>query len=412
MWEAKPGTFTRRRRKRKAVNLRQLGTRLIAEVKELLQIARREHLTRILGWLLIILVASSIIFYFAEFGSNPHIHNLWDALYWGVVSMTTTGYGDVVPLTVSGRTTAVVLLLAVLVIMPLLYATITSIYVSRRLRGEEGLDRIACTDHLVICGWNNNGHNILAGMTERQADTPVVIVGEISADHFRNICDTHPDLELHFARGPYTNEATLQRANIRKARCAIVLVSYSLDSTKRSDELAVLAVLALRELGPNLRIVAECFESAYRGHLSRAGANRVVVSGELDGFMLTAAALSPGLDTTVKDALTFGSGSEMWTELIPQEFTGRTFKDLALAWLQERNWVLVGLVREKVTLGIADVLGSEDGNIEEFILRSFERSGRGGRGYHHHHFLNPGASHVIRAEDQAIVIYPSERQDG
>jgi voltage-gated potassium channel len=239
-----------------------------------------------------------------------------------------------------------------------------------------------------------------------------VLVSEISPDHFQNIYDTHPHLDLHFVRGPYTSEAALQRANVRYARCAIVLVSYSLDSTKRSDELAVLAVLTLRELGPNLRIVAECFESAYRGHLSRAGANRVVVSGELDGFMLTAAAISPGLDTTVKDALTFGSGNDMWTAPIPAEFVGRTFRDLALQWLQERNWVLVGLVREKVALGIADVLGSEGGNIEEFIMRSFERSGRGGRGYHHHHFLNPGPGHVIRAEDQAIVIYPAEEQHG
>jgi voltage-gated potassium channel len=408
---AEQAPYTRRRR-RQRFTWRGLGSRLVGEVVELLQIARREHLTRILVWLVLIVCAASLVFFFAEHGHNPRVHNLWDALYWGVVSLTTTGYGDVTPLTRGGRDAAVVLLLAVLLVMPLLYATITSIYVSRRIRGEEGLDRIACTDHLVICGWNNNGHNVLSGLSERQIETPVVIVGEITADHFRNICDTHPGLELHFARGPYTSEPTLQRANIRKARCAIVLVSYSLDSTKRSDELAVLAVLALRELGPNLRIVAECFESAYRGHLSRAGANRVVVSGELDGFMLTAAALSPGLDTTVKDALTFGSGSEMWTEAIPAEFVGRTFKDLAIQWLQERNWVLVGLVREKVTLGIADVLGSEEGNIEEFILRTFERSGRGGRGYHHHHFLNPGPHHVIRAEDQAIVIYPAEPQHG
>ena len=134
----------------------------------------------------------------------------------------------------------------------------------------------------------------------------------------------------------------------------------------------------------------------------------MIVSGELDGFMLTAAALSPGLDMTIREALTFGYGHDMWTQPIPHEFVGRKFKELAQSWLNEKCWAVVGLVSREQKIGISEVLSGDKSRIDEFILRRFEQAGRGTGGTHHLHYLNPGPEHVIRNGDVAIVIFPPE----
>jgi len=388
--------------------IRRWFSALGAETREIIRLARQEKLTLLLAWLLVFMLIGSIVFYFNEAGRNSNVNSYFDALYWSIVSITTVGYGDLAPTTAVARTVSVLMLLSFMALMPVVGATITSIYVSKKIKEERGLDTITFGQHIVICGWNNNGHNVLAGLQEQEPQTPVVIVGELDQDHFENIAGGFPQLNLHFVRGKYTNEATLRRANVRQAKVALVLISYSMDSLMRSDETAVLTVLTLRELGPNLRIVAECFASSYRGHLRHAGANRVIVSGELDSFMITAAAISPGLDTSLKDAMTFGAGSDLWTVPIPPEYVGKTFKELALDWLTEKNWLLIGLIQERRKLGITDVLSGESSSIDDFITRQFQAAGRGAGTSQHMHYLNPGPEHEIRDQDRAIVIYPVE----
>ncbi len=57
-----------------------------------------------------LLVAVSLFYYF-ESGLNPNVTSFWDALWWGLVSVTTVGYGDVVPVTPQGRIIATVLII-------------------------------------------------------------------------------------------------------------------------------------------------------------------------------------------------------------------------------------------------------------------------------------------------------------
>jgi len=380
----------------------------VREAIDLVKLARKEKLTILLIWLFSLMLGGSILFYLAESGRNPDIHGYFDALYWSVISVTTVGYGDLTPVSPTGRVGSMVMVLSFMALMPLVGATITSIYVSKKLRGGQGLDTVTCTDHVIICGWNNNGHNVLTGLESQKERNIIVIVGDIEPDHFEDLVHAHPLLNLQLVRGPSNTQATLRRANVRHARVALVMIRYDVDSLKSSDEESVLAVLGLRELGPNVRIVAECFASGYRGHLRRAGADRVIVSGELDSFMLTAAALSPGLDTSISSALTFGSGNVLWTAEIPREFIGRTFQDLAVYWMDESCWILLGLIEVHKQLAIGDVLSGESSNIDEFILTQFELAGRGKGGAQHMQYLNPGPDRIITEKDQAIVIFPVE----
>lgn len=53
----------------------------------------------------------SLVFYYFEHESNANIHHLLDALWWGMATATTTGYGDITPVTIPGKILGIVLML-------------------------------------------------------------------------------------------------------------------------------------------------------------------------------------------------------------------------------------------------------------------------------------------------------------
>jgi voltage-gated potassium channel len=74
--------------------------------------ARRlfERLGRVAVIALSVVFMGSAIAYFAEHPTNPEFKTFGDALWWGVVTFTTVGYGDIVPETSAGRMAGVLIM--------------------------------------------------------------------------------------------------------------------------------------------------------------------------------------------------------------------------------------------------------------------------------------------------------------
>jgi voltage-gated potassium channel len=83
----------------------------------------------ITAWLAVMVVCSAGL-YVAENGINKAITSPLDALWWGVVTLTTVGYGDVYPVTPEGRLAAGVLMLLGIGLFGAITATITSYLVA------------------------------------------------------------------------------------------------------------------------------------------------------------------------------------------------------------------------------------------------------------------------------------------
>ena len=89
------------------------------------------------AWLLVswlaVMVLCSIALYAAEHGINKTVASPFDALSWGVVTLSTVGYGDVVPLTPEGRLAAMILMLLGIGLFSAITATVTSYLLSTQV---------------------------------------------------------------------------------------------------------------------------------------------------------------------------------------------------------------------------------------------------------------------------------------
>jgi len=105
----------------------------------------------VVAWLTVMVVCSAFV-YAAEHGANKLLDTPFDALWWGVSTLTTVGYGDTYPITPEGRLGGMVLMLLGIGLFSAITATITSYFITQEQRtrtpGREFVDRLGALAEL------------------------------------------------------------------------------------------------------------------------------------------------------------------------------------------------------------------------------------------------------------------------
>jgi voltage-gated potassium channel len=208
----------------------------------------------------LVIMLGTIGFYFIEGWS------FIDSLFMTVTTVTTVGYGEVHPLSASGRIFSICLMLVgVGTVAYALSTTVQSIVqwelletVGQRRRFRE-MSRLH--KHFIICGAGRVGSRIIREM--QRAECPFVV---IERDQQKVV-----DLIEHGERvivGDSTLEETLREAGVERAQGLAACLPDDADN--------LYVVLTARDLNENLHIVARAVEEQAEPKLIRAGANRVV----------------------------------------------------------------------------------------------------------------------------------------
>ncbi len=92
---------------------------------------------------LLVLVIGSFLFFLAEHGVNHEVPNYESAMWYGIVSMTTVGYGDIVPVTGIGRIIGIVMIFTGLGYVSLVTATLAFSFIDFfRTESRKAADRV------------------------------------------------------------------------------------------------------------------------------------------------------------------------------------------------------------------------------------------------------------------------------
>ena len=71
---------------------------------------------------------SAAIAYHAEHPTNPGFATFGDAMWWGIVTLTTVGYGDIVPKTAVGRWAGVTIMITGVAVLGVLAGSLASFF--------------------------------------------------------------------------------------------------------------------------------------------------------------------------------------------------------------------------------------------------------------------------------------------
>jgi len=370
-------------------------------------ILRKERVFLLLGAVVVLVLVAGLGFSLHEQQEGGFWHRLGQGLWWAAVTITTVGYGDVVPQTLGGRMVGVALMFSGLIFLSLLTATVASVFVERKIRKERGLENITESNHIIILGWHRGGEQVLANLLSRLAPrTPLVLVNNLTPDQFESLKDKFKEANLFFVRGDFTREEILEKANPPKARQAVILADR-VDGASREqiDQRTLLAALTIKSLHPQLKVCAEVLHPDNRAHLERARVEDIVVRGEYDSALIASATESTGI-FKVLQALLSPEAPNFWAVDIPARFQGKPVKELAAFLKSQYQSLLLALFTEGQKLRLEELLSSEPSAIDDFIFRKFTEAGKTHLfGGHKVQFvINPADDHVIAPNEIAVVI--------
>lgn len=357
----------------------------------------------------VIFFSSLGVYYFERARVDSNIGSLWDGVWWAVVTMGTVGYGDKYPITTGGRIVGLILIFAGVGLMSLFTATIASIFVEKKLKEGRGLETVKEKDHIVICGWNQHTEEVLQVLTTYGTidDTPIILINELTVDDIDSFKLKYNKYNLKFLRGNYVHEDVLLRANITKAKFALIMAdtsgSHPLD---RIDERTTLAALTIKSIAPKVKTIAELLDGENRQHLKRANVDEIIVRGEHVGSLLASAINSPGLPKIFSSILSLTDTNKLWRVEIPRSYIGRTFKELSTFYREKQHAILLGLLMEKKAMKLEDLLSDDTSIIDTFIKEKIKEAKKDllYKREETQFILNPDDGYIINEGEFAVIL--------
>lgn len=242
-----------------------------------------------------------------------------DALYMTVITLTTVGFGEVIPLSAAGRIfTIVLILLGALIVAYSLRLALELFSSGVLLQALRGRRIIKITDHCIICGFGRVGQHI-AG--ELKAEGVPFVVIDLTDDAIAR-CQA---LSYPHVHGDATRTAVLEQAGIAKAKFVVTVADE--DSTN------VFIVLTVRELREDVLILSRTNRDESVPKLRKAGANEVLSPYALIGHRIVNMIKRPGatgLLSTALEAYEIEIGIEDVDVLLGSQLANKTLGEVDL----------------------------------------------------------------------------------
>ena len=254
--------------------------------------------------------------------------SLLDAFYYATVSITTTGYGDVRPVSDEARlvTTLLVTPARILFLILLVGTTLEVLTEHTRQAFRVGRWRRRLKDHIVICGYGTKGRSAGVELLGRGVDPRQVVVIERNDEARRQAAS----LGFAAVAGDASSTEILDAAGIREAASIVVAVDR--------DDAAVLITITARELNTRATIAAAVREEENAHLLNQSGADSVITSSGAAGRLLGVATQTPRVVQVLEDLLTGGEGLDIGQRPIEPHEAG------PLSEVHSR-WPVVAVVR-------------------------------------------------------------------
>ncbi|MEO7125109.1 MAG: potassium channel family protein [Nakamurella sp.] len=305
--------------------------------------ARRSHspfrsiLTRIAIVVACIIVTAALV-YFDRAGYRDNdksgIDGWLGSFYYATVTLSTTGYGDVTPVSNGARLINIIVItpLRFLFLIVLVGTTIEALTERSRQEFRFARWRRRVKRHIVVVGYGMKGRSAVAALKEQGIPAESIVVVDINGG---NVKTATADGCVGVV-GDARREEVLRQAAITGAQQVIVAADR--------DDTSVLVTLTARRLNPTATIAAAVKEQQNIGVLRQGGADVVIPTAESAGRLLGLSITAPRAGELIEDLLEPVAGLQISEREVRPEDIG-----LSPARLSAQGEIVLTVIRGGVS---------------------------------------------------------------
>lgn len=213
------------------------------------------------------------------------IHTIVDSIYYTLVTYSTLGYGDIVPVTTNAKIFSCSMIIIGISSFVAALTILIGPLIEKRMRGVFTIMNRFNTfkSHVIICGYNLMSIHVAKSLAE--SDTDCVFI-----ESDPEVAQTIKQQGYNVIIGDSSSETDLIRANIQEAKS--IICAYKDDA---DNIVATMAAQKFKSADPNhagLKIVTRIDKSDNLDKAVKAGADSVVSPAVFGGQLMAKQALS------------------------------------------------------------------------------------------------------------------------
>jgi len=249
---------------------------------------------------------------------DGHISFL-DVVYFTMISVTTTGFGDIAPVSDRSRLIEAVIVTPIRIAVLFIFVGTAYNFVIKRTWDKWRMARIQAklTDHYVVLGYGTSGAEAVRELIARGTDPACIVV----IDQARNRINAAEAAGCNVLEGDASNDDTLVDVHIAKAHSVLVSAGR--------DDASILIVLTVRHLAPHVPISVVIRAQDNELLARQAGANNVINPVSFTGLLLAGSAQGEHVADYMADLAAIGGKVQLRERPISAEEIGRSLDQLA-----------------------------------------------------------------------------------
>ena len=241
-----------------------------------------------------------------------------DVVYFTMISITTTGFGDIAPISDRARLVEAVIVTPVRFAVLFIFVGTAYNFLIKRTWEQWRMARIQeqLCDHIVVLGFGISGSEAVAELIERGTEPSRIVVIDPSEDRLTEA----EALGCNVLVGDATRDETLKA--VRIAEASNVLISAGRDDT------TILITLTARSLAPHVPISTVVRADDNESLARQAGANNVINPVRFTGLLLAGSAKGEHIAEYLADLASISGRVQLVERHVTAEECGKTIAEL------------------------------------------------------------------------------------
>jgi voltage-gated potassium channel len=214
-----------------------------------------------------------------------------DIIYFTMITVTTVGFGDIVPVTERARLFDTFVVTPIRLFVWLIFLGTAYDFMFKRVweRWRMGVIQDKLHDHVVVAGYGVSGAEAVRELVARGADAARIVV----IDEREPALEAAESCGVAVLSGDATRNAVLEAVKLERARALIVSAGR--------DDTSILIVLTARRIAPKVPISVVIRSDDNEALARQAGANTVINPASFAGLLLAGSTHGPHIADYMAD---------------------------------------------------------------------------------------------------------------